>query len=263
MKDHNGTSGQIKRPSFFLLLTEGGRALTELSLFFPFQAAYRTKAGDNHPVLVLPGFMASDVSTKLLRKFLKKSGYQAYRWGLGRNYGRTEYQDQLLAKIDQLYAQEQRRVSLVGWSLGGVYARQLAKLAPEKVRQVITLGSPFRGIDQPSNALWLYNLISDKNGIENLDPELLRNLPEPAPVPTTAIYTKSDGVVSWKVCLEKEENEIHQNIQVRGSHLGLGVNPIVLRIIVDRLQYTQENWVPFKPKNKLDDKVFYPSLSKE
>ena len=96
--------------------------------------------------------------------------------------------------------------------------------------------------------------------VVDLDPELLENLPLPAPVPTTAIYTKEDGIVPWEVCLEKVEDRYHQNIQVRGSHLGLGVNPSVLEIIADRLMYTEDDWVPFEPPSYVKDLLYYPSL---
>ena len=105
----------------------------------------------------------------------------------------------------------------------------------------------------------MYNLISGGKRVVDLDPELLKDLPRPAPVPTTAIYSKEDGVVAWEVCIE-EESELHQNIQVRGSHIGLGYNTAVLKIIADRLLLAEENWKPFKPKNVLDDVFLYPSL---
>ena len=250
---------KISRPSLFWLITEGGRALTELGLSFPYRSFYKNKKkGDGHPVMVLPGFMATDHSTKPLRRFLNNIGYHAYGWELGRNYAKEKFIKILLNKVEILYHKYGQKVSLIGWSLGGVYARQIAKEIPHMIRQVITLGSPFGGISQPNNVAWIYNLISGGKKVRNIDAALLQDIPIPAPVPSTAIYTKEDGVVPWEACIEIED-EIHQNIQVRGSHLGLGVNLTVLNIITDRLQYDAENWVHFKA-NRIQDLFYYPSL---
>ncbi len=250
----------IGRPSLFWLLTEGGRAITELGFSIPYRKFFAAKnQGDGHPVLALPGFMATDTSTTPLRKFLNELGYTAYGWDLGRNTAKVDFLKTLINKIDELYEFHKEPISLIGWSLGGVFARQLAKARPHMIRQVITLGSPFRGIHQPNNVAWVYNLISGGKRIKDIDPILFENIPLPAPVPTTAVYTKEDGIVPWELCLE-EEDDIHQNIQVRGSHLGLGVNHAVLDIISDRLLYSRVNWEHFRPKSIVKDILFYPSL---
>jgi len=225
----------IKRPSFLYWGSEIGRAIAEMSISFPFRKFYNSEEkGDGHPVLVLPGFMSSDVSTAPLRNFVEKLGYDSQGWKLGRNYAKVEFLDKLIERIEDLYEKSGEQITLIGWSLGGVFARQLAKERPHMIRQIITLGSPFMGVNKANNAAWLYN--------------------------TTAIYTKEDGIVPWQLCLEKEETYFHQNIQVRGSHLGLGFNPSVLKIIADRLKYKEANWVPFEPDSFFDDLVLYPSL---
>ncbi|MFT5165846.1 MAG: pimeloyl-ACP methyl ester carboxylesterase [Saprospiraceae bacterium] len=250
----------VARPSLFWLLTEGGRAITELGLSIPYRKFFASKSqGDGHPVLALPGFMATDSSTAPLRKYLENLGYPAYSWDLGRNTAKVEFLEILLAKIEEIYKEHGEQVSLIGWSLGGVFARQLAKAKPEMIRQVITLGSPFQGVHQPNNVAWVYNLVSGGKRIKDMDPVLFQNIPLPAPVPTTAIYTKEDGIVPWELCIEIED-EIHQNIQVRGSHLGLGVNHSVLDIIADRLLYSREDWAHFRPGHFVKDILFYPSL---
>lgn len=250
---------KIGRPSLFWLFTEGGRAVAELGFSIPYRTFFADKEkGDGHPVLVIPGFMSSDFSTGPLRKFIKKSGYTPYKWELGRNTAELEFLDKLSDKIEEIYNIHNEQVSLIGWSLGGVYARQLAKRKPDLVRQVITLGSPFKGINEPNNVAWIYNLISERDRIEDLNPELFKDIPLPAPVPTTAIYSKEDGIVPWQLCLE-EEDEIHQNVQVRGSHFGLGVNPGVLEIIADRLSHTREDWTYFVTKSLVKELLFYPS----
>ncbi len=252
---------EIKKPSLFWLLTESGRAILEYGTFLPYNALKKESIeSDRHPVMVLPGFMATDYSTAPLRKFINKLGYEAVGWGEGRNYARENYLGKLLNKLENQYLESGQEISLIGWSLGGIFARQLAKERPDLVRQVITLGSPFGGVSLPNNAVWIYRLLTKGKITNKADQALLDDIPKPAPVPTTAIYTKEDGVVPWEVCLEKVTDEWHQNIQVRGSHLGLGVNPAVMRIIEDRLKYGKENWTHFSTDSYVQDLLFYPSL---
>lgn len=246
-------------PSKFLLLFEG-RALWELGSFYATQPLLNksTPPGDNHPVLVLPGFFASDKSTRPLRRFLDKKGYQTYGWGLGRNLGRLEYQEKLVDKLAKIQTKHQRKVTIIGWSLGGVYARILANLNPEKVRQVITLGSPFRNLTRRSNAHWLYEYIN-KEKAGNVPQEVISLVEQKPDVPFTALYTKTDSIVSWQNAIEKETSYYSQNIHVLGSHCGLGHNPMVLYVIADRLSQAENNWHPFEFKEHLS-KYFYPDF---
>gem|GEM_PF-116409 len=249
------------KPSWFWLATEVGRATVELGMSVPYRKCYRANIeGDGHPVLVLPGFMASDYSTSPLREFINKIGYTSYAWDLGRNYAKVSFIEDLSKRLVKLHIKHNQAVTIIGWSLGGVYARQLAKLNPNIVRQVITMGSPFRGITKFNNASWMYNLLPGNKRVVDLDPALLNDLPLPAPVPTTAIYSKEDGIVPWRKCMEKVEDNLHQNIQVRGSHLGLGINISVFEIIADRLQYESYFWTPFVPASFFKDLIYYPSL---
>ncbi len=261
MDESQDAKGDYKRPSLFWLVTEAGRAVTEMGLSLP----YRRLTGydhssDGHPVVVLPGFMASSNSTAPLRKFINKLGYTSLDWGLGRNYAKEEYIEILADKIEKLYEKFNQQITLIGWSLGGVYARQIGKLAPDKVRQIITLGSPFQGISKPNNVAWIYNILNGGKKPAKVNPELLKNIPKPAPVPTTAIYSKQDGIVPWQLCMEDEDHK-RQNIEVKGSHLGLGVNYTVLRIIASRLPYEKHEWVPLDIENNgSDELVLSPSM---
>ena len=250
----------VKRPSLIWSLTEISRAFVEMGFYFPFKALKKfPQNGDGHPVLILPGFLASDASTVPLRNFVHELGYTVYGWGEGRNYANEEYLELLFEKVESLYKKHQEPISLVGWSLGGIYARQLAKGRPHMIRQVMTLGSPFKGVTRANNAKWMYDLLTRGEGTAKIDPELIEDIPHPAPVPTTAVYSKQDGIVPWQLCMEQEESFIHQNIQVHGSHFGLGVNPAVFMIIADRLQYHEENWTSFKPDNLFQDLLLFPS----
>ena len=241
------------------MFTEGLRALLEWFSTFIFHLFKRYKKnGDGHPVLVIPGFMGSGFSTKLLRKFINKIGYRAYDWGLDRNLANFADVEFLELKIDELFAKHGKKVTLIGWSLGGVYARQMAKAKKEKIRQVITMGSPFNGANKPNNARWLYDRVKAREGTPEIDQETLADLPCPAPVPTTAIYSKEDGVIPWQVCMEQVEDDIHQNILIHGSHLGFGVNPSVFYIIADRLLLHRENWQRFRPSDTWWGRFFFP-----
>lgn len=251
----------VSRPSMLWLLSEPSRALFELGLSLPFSSLKnKQKSGDGHAVMVLPGFMSTERSTGVLRKYIANLGYDVYDWGLGRNIGKIEHIELLLERIDEIHESTGKQISLVGWSLGGIFARQLAKERPKIVRQIITLGSPFSGLTEPNNIEWLYMLINGGKRVKHVNNTFLENLPLPAPVPTTAIYSKEDGIVSWKMCMEKEEDHLHQNIQVRGSHIGLGVNPSVLSIIADRLLLKKENWIKFEARGFINKNFVYPSL---
>lgn len=250
-----------KRPSFFWYLTEPGRALTEFGLTYPYSNFnVNAKKGDGHPVLVIPGFMGSKSSTNMLRGFVEKLGYKVYDWGLGRNLGNVEDIDRLVVRVEEITDYHKVPVSIIGWSLGGVFARQIAKEKPALIRQVITLGSPFRNVIEANNATWLYTTLFGSQKVKDLDYSLLNTFPAPAPVPTTAIYTKEDGIVPWEACMEMHEDDLHQNIQVRGSHCGLGMNSCVFMVIEDRLKYSMQNWQLFKPQGLTNNKLFFPSI---
>lgn len=229
-----------------LLLAEGPRAALEASSLLPaLPLLRRAPRGDGHPVLVLPGFTAADGSTRVLREFLTSRGYVAHRWRLGRNMGlRDGTGGRLLRRVETLRERFGRKVSLVGWSLGGIYARELAKHAPDSVRQVITLGSPFGGERQGHRVGWLHRAVTG----EELSPEArerMNSLGEPPPVPSTAIYSRTDGIAGWHACVESEA-EHTDNIEIRGSHCGLGFNPVVLWAIADRLAQPEHAWRPFE-----------------
>jgi pimeloyl-ACP methyl ester carboxylesterase len=232
----------VEPPSRLLLALEV-RGIWELQAFF---AAYpllrRASRGDGHPVLVLPGLAASDVSTRPLRIYLKELGYKAHGWKQGPNHGpRPGVEAAMDARLSELAQRYQRKVSLIGWSLGGIFARELARRSPVLVRQVITLGSPFANEPKASNAWRLYEALSGRQVDDWPGREAMKL---PPPVPSTAIYTRTDGIVAWQGCREQESAQT-QNIEVEGSHSGLGHNPAVLYAIADRLALPEGEWCPF------------------
>ncbi|MGH8481424.1 MAG: esterase/lipase family protein [Nevskiaceae bacterium] len=219
-------------PSALLLLLEG-RALAEYgALLLSWPLLGSLPRGDGHTVMVLPGFGASDLSTEPLRRALGRLGYDALGWGLGRNAGmRRSLKDALWARLEALH-RERGKVSLIGWSLGGVYAREMARSAPQRVRRVITLGSPINHHPRANNADRMYRWIN--GGDDRVDWEGFERRRVPPPVPCTAIYSKSDGIIAWRCSLEDPAPNT-ENVEVQGSHLGLGVNVQALRVIAERL----------------------------
>jgi hypothetical protein len=243
----------LRPPSRLLWLAEY-RALYEFG--FSLAAArllLRAPRGEG-PVLVLPGFLASDVSTEPLRRYLKALGYDAYGWDNGRNLGGvTRMRHALRRRLTSIYERTGRRVAIVGWSLGGIYARMLALDAPEMTRSVITLGSPLSRDPNSSNVSGLYEAVTGEG--RSVEEKMARGLFAHAydriagdlEVPATSIYSKLDGVVNWRACLVRE-NERAENIEVLGaSHVGLGVNAAVLWAVADRLAQRPGEFVPFAP----------------
>jgi len=199
--------------------------------------------GDGHPVLVLPGLVASDRSTRLLRDFLTRRGYEVHGWGLGRNYGpRPSVEEAMLATIDRLHAKSGRKVSLIGQSLGGAYARLLAAQRPDAVRCVITLGSPITGHPRSSNAWRIYEFTS---GESSVDPRRWQQVTQAPRVPTTAIYSRSDGVVAWQSSVVPSGPH-SESIEVVSSHVGMAVHPAVLYAVAERLAQPEGRWQPFE-----------------
>jgi len=200
--------------------------------------------GDGHTVLVLPGLVASDVSTKMLRDFLKRRGYDVHGWGLGRNYGpRPGVEEAMFETIDRLTDRSGRKISLIGQSLGGAYARLIAARRPEAVRSVITLGSPVAGHPRSSNAWRVYEFTSGKSSV---DPQRWHQITQPPRVPTTSIYSRTDGVVAWQSSIEATEQPHTENLEVVSSHIGMAVHPAVLFAVAERLAQPEGQWKPFE-----------------
>jgi len=230
-------------PGFGLMLMEA-RAPWELAALLAVSPwLHRMPAGDGHPVLVFPGLGASDASTLAVRQFLQRQGFTPYPWGQGFNLGpRPGVLEGCRARLDELHRRHREKVSLVGWSLGGIYARELAKEAPAEVRCVITLGTPFTGHPRATNAWRFYELVS---GQQTHDAELLAEVKRPPPVPTTSIYSKTDGIVAWRCSLNPASHPHTENIEVHASHVGMGMNPLALYAIADRLRQDPAHWRRF------------------
>jgi pimeloyl-ACP methyl ester carboxylesterase len=204
--------------------------------------------GDGHPVLVIPGFLAGPFSTQLLRDMLRRLGYRVYDWGLGYNLGyRPTMNETLPARLHHMRKRSDgRKVSIIGWSAGGIYARELARALPDDVRSVITLGSPFRGNHQASTAWRVWRLVNrGADATESVSESALMRRAQPLSVPTTCIYSKSDGIVAWQCCMSLPAPET-ENVEVCSSHLGYGHNLETLSVIADRLAQPEGEWRAFQ-----------------
>ena len=235
---------KLRAPSLGLLLAEM-RGIFELNASLMMSPLLmRAPKGDGHPVLALPGFLASDLSMAPLRRYLTELGYDTHAWQMGRNLGGvSRMRAALRERLGAIHASTGRKVSLVGWSLGGVYARDLALHAPELVRYVMTLGSPFANDVRATNATKLYEMLSGETVGD--DPEFLKAIAGDLPMPATSIFSRADGVVNWRTCLLRPSAKA-ENIEVYlASHVGLGVNPAVLWAVADRLAQQEGQFSQF------------------
>jgi len=245
-------------PPLGLFLTEPARGLADL-VSYPLACLWLplTPRGDGHGVLVLPGLLAGDVSTVPLRQFLHWLGYDVHGWDLGRNRGPTDaVLDGMPLALTTLAERTGGPVSIVGWSLGGIFARELAREFPALVRQVITMGSPYALADpHHTRADRAYQRRSHLHAAGGRIPTR-EAVARPIGVPSTAVYSRHDGIVCWQDCIEPA-TPLHHNVEVRCSHLGFGVDPATLWLIADRLASPAGEQEPFHPPALL--RPLYPS----
>src|SRR5512140_78237 len=246
----SATSSSFAAPPLSLLAMEPLRAM--LDHLAARVGSGPLPVGDGHPVVVYPGLGAGAITPSHLRRFLQKSGFAAHDWEGGFNTGPTgdpdEWLSDLVEKVQELQRLHEHKVSLVGWSLGGVYAREIAKRCPDSVRLVITLATPFNSLDGGNHAGTILKFL--KHDSSQLTPEVEARLRECPPVPTTSIYSKSDGIVSWRGCIEKQTAQ-SENVEVSASHLGIVSHPEVMRIIANRLAQPEGQWRPLRRAERL------------
>jgi esterase/lipase len=213
--------------------------------------------GDLHPVLVLPGFTADDRSTVALRWSIRGQRYSTHAWRLGRNIGPTEaIVSGMRARLVELAERHQRTVSIVGWSLGGTYARALARERPDLVRQVISLGSPYRMVEgDQSSASSVWQQFEHLHGADLDINRLAEQHRSKLTVPATSIYSRRDGVAPWQTCID-EVGPLAENIEVHSSHAALGAHPAVTFAVLDRLSLPEGEWRPFRPPCMV--RLWYP-----
>jgi hypothetical protein len=235
----------LSRPHLGMLGIEPIRAMLEFARMH-FMDDGGHWAGDRHPIVLFPGLGADRRYMAPLTKFCERRGYVCYDWGRGTNTGPagdiSQWLRALSTELAATVSGHKQRVTLIGWSLGGLYAREVAKAIPTRVRQVITLGSPIANVAHSTNVGWLYEMLN--GGTTTIDSQLARTLQTPPPVPTTSIYSRSDGVVAWKACVARR-GAFTENIEVNSSHLGLVWHPEVMRIVANRLAQREGSWTPW------------------
>jgi pimeloyl-ACP methyl ester carboxylesterase len=247
-----GDAPVLQRPPRHLALVEPSRAIWGASCAYAFFPLHRPRVvGDGQPVLVLPGFLAGDANTALLRRYLLDRGLRAHGWRLGRNMGVTdEALDGLEDRLQELADRYGEPISLVGWSLGGAFARWLALRRPEAVRQVVALGTPYRCGPEAASVGGIFSLVARRYPPSTRMDEVLEMVRQRLPVPSTAVYTRTDCVGDWRGCLE-DEADYCESIRVRGSHSGLPLNITAMNIVTDRVAQPRGEWRPWRATTPL------------
>jgi pimeloyl-ACP methyl ester carboxylesterase len=228
------TETLVPRPRLVYALTEPGRFLLELNtLLLAHPWLRRARRGDGHPVMVLPGFMGADGSTAALRYYMRLWGYDAQGWGLGRNLGLRasdpDFENRVAEQLAAIVRRQGRKVSLVGWSLGGLFARQIAKALPDEVALVVTMGTPFSGDRRANNAWRAYQLVAGHSVDEA---PLAQDLATKPPVATVALWSPRDGVIHPRSAAGWP-GERDAALALRVTHLGFAAHPEVARTLVD------------------------------
>jgi pimeloyl-ACP methyl ester carboxylesterase len=251
VKDRDSSAAKVRAPNAMLMALEArapwewGAAMAAWPMLRMMNIWPKASSDVAHHVVVYPGLAASDASTQPLRAFLRDMGYHVHGWDQGRNRGPGRgVLDRLEEQLVAVHSDAKSKLTLIGWSLGGVYAREMAKLHPQKVRQVLTLGTPFAQGPKATNAWRVYEMLS---GSTVPDEVMQMEIAVAPSVPFTSVYSKSDGIVAWQASVQaaQKNNSKIENVEVFASHLGIGVNPAAWYVIADRLAQRANEWTPF------------------
>lgn len=254
---------KIDAPPAYNALLET-RALLEWStIFYIYPFIPKRKKGKGKPVLLMPPYLGNDFSTRFVRRYLKSLGFKTYKWDLGVNLINSKYLPKLVERLDEIYEKHQEKVSLVGWSGGGMFAKIIANRHPDKVAQLITIGSPVWGVKNMNTPIVKVLEFLRGKALRERNKKFLKELEEIPKVPITCIYTKTDGLLPWKHCLEAETlRKDIKNIEVFGSHCGMGANASILFTVAHALG---ENLrlEPFESKFEYKlESLFFPGFWK-
>ncbi len=227
---------KIPPPPLFNMVMESRSLIEWTSIYCLYPFIPKRIKGNGRPVLLIPPYLADDMSTSFVRKYLKSLGFKTYKWELGFNMVKSHYIPRLEEKLADIYQEHQEKVSIVGWSGGGIFAKIMANRHPDQVEQILTIGSPIWGVmDMKTPVYGLMEFFRGKS-LKERNERFLAEL-EPVPtVPVTCIYTKTDGLVPWKHCIEAATfRKDIKNIEVFGSHSGMGANASVLLVTANML----------------------------
>ena len=232
-------------PSAWLMAAEFPRWASEVGLHYAASSLLpKRNLGQGRPVLVVPGIGANDGMTMRLRNYLRAHGFHVHGWGLGRNKGLTdEILNGLSDRLVHLHERHDQPVILIGWSFGGLLCRWLAHEHTDKVRHVVCLGAPWRPEGERTRVTGLFKSFVKVFGVTDQAEDALETLRKPLPVPATAIFSRSDGLLHWRSCTLDGPNT--ENVAVHSSHVGLVSNPLVLAALTDRLAHIDSPHVPF------------------
>ncbi|WP_339662878.1 alpha/beta hydrolase [uncultured Polaribacter sp.] len=251
---------QIESPPLFNVLLETRSIIEWVSMFGIYPLIPKHKASKNKPVLLMPPYLGNDNSTAFVRHYLRSVGFKTYKWDLGVNMINSKSLPKLIEKLDEIYEKHQEKVSLVGWSGGGIFAKIIANRHPDKVEQLITIGSPVWGVKNMKTPLVRSMEFLRGKKLRERNDKFIKELEEIPAVPVTCIYTKTDGLLPWKHCMEAETlRKDIKNIEVFGSHCGMGANASVLLTVANSLN---TNITGKKPKGILTkvESLFFPKF---
>ncbi len=255
---------KIDAPPSYNALLETRGLLEWSSIFYLYPFIPKRKKGEGKPVLIMPPYLGNDFSTRFVRKHLTSLGFKTYKWDLGVNTLNSKYIPSLVERLDEIYQKHQEKVSLVGWSGGGMFAKIIANRHPEKVAQLITIGSPVWGVKNMNTPLVRLLEFFRGKTLKERNEKFLKELEAIPKVPITCIYTKTDGLLPWKHCQEAETLRADiKNIEVFGSHIGMGANTSILFTVANALGENL-NLEPFESKfaHRIED-MFFPMFWKE
>ncbi|NCT10616.1 MAG: alpha/beta hydrolase [Flavobacteriia bacterium] len=253
----------IPPPPLFNVLLESRSLVEWTSMIGLYHLIPRYKSNLEKPVLLMPPYLGNDYSTTFVRKYLRSAGFKTYKWDLGINMINSKSLPKLIEKLDEIYEKHQEKVSLVGWSGGGIFAKIIANRHPEKVAQLITIGSPVWGLkDMQTPVIRTLEFLRGKK-LRERNEKFIKELEQIPQIPITCIYTKTDGLVPWKHCLEAEtfRNDI-KNVEVFGSHTGMGANATVLLTVAKTLHENIEKEHQKTVLSKMES-LFYPDFWKQ
>ncbi|MFT4612113.1 MAG: hypothetical protein ACJA1H_001120 [Glaciecola sp.] len=235
-KEISFVNKKIPSPPLFNMVMESRSLLEWTSIYCLYPFIPKRIKGKGKPVLLIPPYLGDDSSTSFVRKYLTSLGFKTYKWELGFNMVKSHYIPRLEEKLADIYQEHQEKVSIVGWSGGGIFAKIMANRHPDQVEQILTIGSPIWGVmDMKTPVYGLMEFFRGKS-LKERNERFLAEL-EPIPtVPVTCIYTKTDGLVPWKHCMEAATfRKDIKNIEVYGSHSGMGANASVLLVTANML----------------------------